>query len=163
MNTLFEIDHGYLVRLAAHWLRVEKNCHVVVTELRFSAACEIPDAIGFHYAGNSTLVECKSSRRDFQRDARKGCIHFRMGRMRYYLVPQGLVAPDEVPAPWGLLYATEGRVRLIKRAAPGWEHGETDDHRRASQRREIELLLAALRRPWHRGVFIRSVPEPPGQ
>ena len=99
MSTLFDIDHDYLVRLASRWLREEKNCHIVIAELRTSAAYEIPDAIGFHYAGHSTLVECKRSRSDFRRDARKGCVHFRMGRMRYHLVPEGMLAPDEVPEP----------------------------------------------------------------
>ena len=158
MSTLFEIDHDYLTKLAARWLEKEKNCYVVITELRFSLAYEIPDAIGFSVSGFSTLVECKRSRSDFRRDKKKGSVHLRMGRLKYYLVPRGMITPEEVPRPWGLLYAADGTVVEVKRPVVGHEAGQNDMQLASSQRRELELLIAALRRPLHPGVFVRKLP-----
>ncbi len=127
--------HQSLVATAAKWLG--KKCAVVVTDLVTSAG-ETPDAMGWS-SFQSILVECKASRSDFKADARK---HFRirdegMGNLRYYMTPEGLIQPAELPAGWGLLeVAPNGKVRVgqeaqIKPAMKDWE---------------VIVLLSALRR-----------------
>lgn len=61
-------DHTKLVEIAEKWLYA-KGCNFVIKELT-SRAQEVPDAIGF-VDGVSILVECKVSRSDFKRDAKK--------------------------------------------------------------------------------------------
>ena len=65
----------------------------------------------------SFIVECKTSRSDFKRDASKP---FRMnpedscGNWKYYLCPENLIRPDELPDKWGLIYVNEkGKCKLI--------------------------------------------------
>lgn len=98
------------------------GCQIAFTETRTSfLAGESPDAIGFrvserHYGGGATVVECKVSRSDFLADAKK--VHrtdgFGMGRFRYYLCPEGLIAQSELPSGWGLLHVgTKRRVDVI--------------------------------------------------
>lgn len=107
--------HAELVERAKRWLRGQRYS-VVVGEVS-SLAGEFPDAMGFAATLPSCLVECKVSRADFRADAKK---YFRrrpemgMGRLRYYLTPPGLVSPDEVPAPWGLLYAHPSKIVVAK-------------------------------------------------
>lgn len=78
---------------------------------------EQPDAIGWEYSGKSTLVECKTSRADFFRDAGKS---FRkhpdlgLGQHRYFLTPAGLVGFDDVPEGWGLLEVRGAGIRLVR-------------------------------------------------
>jgi hypothetical protein len=79
------------------------SCSIVLSEL-VTAAGDIPDAIGW-CMGVSYMIECKASRSDFFADAKKpqrlagtGC-----GEHRYFMVPKGLIAVDELPADWGLL------------------------------------------------------------
>jgi hypothetical protein len=102
---------------------------------------ELPDAIGWNARGFSTLVECKVSRSDFQRDTKKP---FRarpgmgMGYQRYYFTPVDLVTAEEVPDGWGLLYCKSHGVSVVKVAPPrldGWDRFE-----------ELKHLLAELRR-----------------
>jgi hypothetical protein len=95
--------HAELVRAAAAWLRGSRRCRVVATEFS-SMTSETPDAIGFG-TRDSVVVECKVSRADFFRNAQKG--HERsersVGDERWFLTPEGLVKPHEVPEGWGLL------------------------------------------------------------
>jgi hypothetical protein len=60
----------------------------------------------------SIVLEAKVSRADFLADAKKP--HRQpgkgLGRWRYYLCPEGLISPDELPLGWGLLYASERGV-----------------------------------------------------
>ncbi|GBQ90079.1 hypothetical protein GCM10007866_16160 [Gluconobacter albidus] len=70
---------------------------------------ESPDAIGYRVSdminGGSTIVECKVSRSDFLADRKKP--HRQtggMGKWRYFMCPEGLISPDELPDKWGLLH-----------------------------------------------------------
>ncbi|GAB6037177.1 hypothetical protein JCM15519_17360 [Fundidesulfovibrio butyratiphilus] len=107
--------HAELVERAKRWLRGQRYA-VVVGEVS-SLAGEFPDAMGFAATLPSCLVECKASRADFRADAKK---YFRrrpergMGRLRYYLTPPGLISPDEVSTPWGLLYAHPSKIVVAK-------------------------------------------------
>lgn len=128
--------HSDLVAIAAAWLL--KKYPVVITDM-VSGARETPDAIGIR-SYESTLVECKASRSDFQRDARKP--HRQdpdggMGNFRYYLTTVGMVKPAEVPEGWGLLEVNgRGKVRTLVQP----------ERRKSDHSQEQAILLSALRR-----------------
>lgn len=128
------MTHQDLCRLAVKWLKNKGKCHVAVSEI--STGVEIPDAIG--YTKNKlktsrslsmsdtmhicTMVEAKISRSDYLQDAKKP---YRVkpetgvGTLRYYICPQGLILPEEIPECWGLLWVNaRGHVRLKKEATP---------------------------------------------
>lgn len=125
MSTLFAPNHSELVQVASDWLKKSKYkngqcmggpCPIIVTELS-TMAWEQPDALGWH-SGRTILIEVKVSRSDFFADAKKP---FRMnpetglGQMRWYLCPEGLLTPEEMPPQWGLLWAQDdGKVRVKK-------------------------------------------------
>ena len=104
-----------------------------------SAASETPDCIGWN-SFRSILIECKTSRSDFQRDAKKSTrIHpdLGMGNERFYLTPAGLLKKEELPAGWGLLEVTpEGKVRMKQQA----------EWRKGAKEMEMTLLVSAIRR-----------------
>lgn len=131
------MTHSDLIAVAVRWLKAQG--HTVVISDMGSAAPETPDAIGWK-SGGSTLVECKASRADFFADSKK---HFRrmphsaMGRLRYYLCPPDLLAASEMPLNWGLLYARERGLSIIKTAPPCAD---------TSRAQEIDVLCSAVRR-----------------
>lgn len=136
------MTHQQLVRLAEQWLRQRYRCGIVLSE-QSCASGETPDVIGWKGSCRSVVVECKVSRADFFADQEKP---FRrqpeiaMGCERFYLVPQGLLEKQELPAGWGLLECKGREITMAVRS------------RRQSQRTEIgmkwemNLLLASLRR-----------------
>jgi hypothetical protein len=139
-DIFFRMTHAQLVTLAVRWLR-SYRCGVVLSE-QACASGEMPDAIGWKRACHSVLVECKISRADFLADRDKP---FRkkpqigVGCERYYLVPKGLVRPEELPEAWGLLSVHNRRVEIIKPSA-------RDLRTATGFRYEMNLLLASLRR-----------------
>ena len=117
--------HDDLAILAVKWLKLPRSrggpgCQVAFSEARNGVkAGEIPDAIGYRagvWDEGTTLVEVKVSRADFLADAKKP--HrldpaLGIGRYRYYLAPEGLIKPEELPERWGLIEATaKGRLRV---------------------------------------------------
>jgi len=122
-------QHQELVALASAWLRRPGSrgghgCQVAFTETRVGyLSGESPDAIGFRargFADGSVLVEVKTSRADFLADAKKPHRSDTpgMGRFRYYMCPEGLIRPDELPDRWGLLYVdSKSRVTPVQGAA----------------------------------------------
>lgn len=112
-------NHKDLCKLACVWLQRGKaqyshGCEFAVSEV--GNGHEIADAIGFkdipdHSLGyNSVLIEVKVSRSDFLADSKKKHRVYganSLGDLRYYMVPEGLIKPDEVPYGWGLLYVNE--------------------------------------------------------
>jgi hypothetical protein len=130
------MTHEDLRKRAIQWLTNTKRCGVVLSEM-VGGCSEIPDAIGWkgHF---SYLVECKASRSDFRANGDK--IHVRaqrgVGRLRYFLVPEGLVQPEEVDDGYGLLWCGPHSVRVKKEAAV----------RDACYDDEIGMLVSALRR-----------------
>lgn len=101
-------EHDRLTELAARWLK-RSGFGVVATELRCSGSREQPDAIGFRSSG-SAIIEVKVSRADFRADLAKPERHSGgLGLYRFYLCPEGMIEPEELPDRWGLLYAT-GRI-----------------------------------------------------
>lgn len=112
-----DLSHRDLVGRAIAWLRGTRGCLVAYAELSTVASC-VPDAIGWRTRG-SELVEVKVSRSDFRRDAMKPAHRAGLlpGNMRWYLTPAGMLRPEEIPEGWGLVEATEARIRIV-RAAP---------------------------------------------
>ena len=134
------MTHNKLVERAVAWLR-SYGCGVVLSE-QSCASGETPDAIGWKRGCHSVTVECKISRADFLADREKP---FRrkpekgMGCERFYLTPAGLLAPEDLPAGWGLL-ELRGRLVEMVSASSGKMRAA------AGFRREMNLLLASLRR-----------------
>lgn len=115
------MTHADLVLIAKRWLLQTKRCGFVLTEFHhLGVTAEIPDCVGFRigYGRNdSVLVECKATRGDFLADARKS---FRknpeegIGAYRFYLCPQGVIAPQDLPPGWGLvLVGNTARPRQV--------------------------------------------------
>lgn len=134
-----DFTHASLVQRAVKWLQGYHRCTIVYSEMATSAI-EIPDAIGWH-KGFSRLVECKVSRSDFNKEKRTklGAIHqdHGMGAQRWYLVPSGLLKPEEVPEWCGLAYAGKSRIQVVKPAP---------DRVAQDFRGEIQMLMSAVRR-----------------
>lgn len=109
------MTHDDLCRQAVRWLRSPQggHCSIVYSEI-VTASPETPDAIGWRW-GWCCVVEAKTSRADFRRDAQK--IHRQhpetgMGAFRWYMAPAGLLAPEEMPDKWGLIEVGADRRRL---------------------------------------------------
>ena len=108
------MKHADLCKLALVWLkrpysRGGHGCKVAIDECKTGWGGEIPDAIGYCYTGQpvrdgTVLVECKVSRADFLADMAKPHRHSGgVGNWRYYMAPEGVISPDELPAKWGLV------------------------------------------------------------
>jgi hypothetical protein len=133
-------SHANLVKVAARWLRGTQRCGVVTWE-HSGCSRETPDAIGWrHDALVSYLVECKTSRSDFLADADKFYRQYPdqgSGRYRYYLCPEDLLSPADMPDRWGLLWTNGWRVS-VKREAQQFEV--------YNRNHETAMLYHALRR-----------------
>ena len=123
--------HYKLCCEGAKWLRKQDyaSYKIVVVEL-ICIGAENPDIWGTN-GFNSALIEVKTSRADFLKDRKKFVRQaqgskYACGNMRYFLVPEGLVSPDEVPASWGLLEWKDNEISIIKQAQniPCENHGE---------------------------------------
>lgn len=129
--------HSDLVNRSREWLKKRQNCGVVMTEW---TGTESPDAIGFTRK-KSVLIECKTSKSDFNADQKKT---FRkqsgrgMGDDRYYMAPPGLLSPEEVPASWGLLECHKAKIVVKKKCT-------TFERKITGIKRERNLLVHALR------------------
>lgn len=161
--SLIPMNHADLCAIAVKWLQRANSaggpgCHVAVSECRSGWSGEIPDAIGFRAVGfedGSTVVECKTSRADFLADRKKA--HRAaggMGNWRYFLAPEGLISPNELPEGWGLLTVNgrghvkavaglatfyKGRYDVLREQTEVWRH-------EADRNREQFLLVKLLNR-----------------
>ena len=88
---------------------------IVAIELVTMAAenCDIWGYDGF----NTTVIEVKVSHPDFLRDrekpARKIDVEYQCGNLRWYLCPDGIIKPSELPEGWGLLYWDGKKINPI--------------------------------------------------
>jgi hypothetical protein len=115
-----------------------KKSSIVFSEF-MTYTSEIPDAIGWN-SHTSYLVECKVSRADFLRDKKKLTRKIEavaMGAHRFYLCPEGVIKPQDLPPRWGLLYAKGRRV---------WPMVEAQPFDNYSREHEIAFLVSMLRR-----------------
>lgn len=158
-----KFTHAELCELARKWLlrpnsKQGHGCHVALTECRSGETGEMPDAIGFRSVTADTetvLVEVKVSRADFLADAKKQhrADGEGMGLYRYFMCPEGLISPEEVPERWGLLWVNArgkiepklGPVALssnsgtFAKASEAWKHSR-------NTARETWLLVRVMAR-----------------
>lgn len=79
---------------------------IVAIELVTMAAenCDVWGYDGFH----TTVIEVKVSHSDFLHDKEKPArnidVEYQCGNFRWYLCPDGIIKPNELPEGWGLLY-----------------------------------------------------------
>jgi hypothetical protein len=112
--------HELQSKLAARWAK-KQGFPIVATNLGARGSREIVDLIAFR-SGCSLMIESKVSRADFKVDAKKperqaGGV----GTYRFYITPMGLIAPDELPKGWGLLYVDGKKViEVIKPVGNLW-------------------------------------------
>jgi hypothetical protein len=118
------MTHGDLVQLACRWLAKTRRCKAVFADVQTMKLNEFPDAIGFNFGyttsrSGSTVIEAKTSVADFKRDASKRWKHLGpgMGRWRFYLCPEYMLGPRDIPDDHGLIYALEsGKLRVVRDA-----------------------------------------------
>lgn len=121
------LTHAALCALAVKWLKRPHSaggpgCTIAVSEVKSGWTGEIPDAFGVRATGGrdgSVVVEVKVSRADFladkakpHRQAGKG-----VGNWRYFMCPEGVIKPEEVPEGWGLLWVN-GRQHVKAMLGP---------------------------------------------
>jgi hypothetical protein len=142
--------HKELCEIGARFLknRCQEKFPVVFVEIS-TASPETPDVIGFN-SMRSALIEVKTSRADFKRDAQK---FFRIhpeqgvGNFRYYLCPENLIAPEDVPPKWGLIWVnSRGQTKVVKEILKGNCGCMLDNWFEVNQRSERSILYSGLRR-----------------
>lgn len=143
-------SHIALCNIGAKWLKKScpQKCPVSLIEM-VSYCPEQPDVIGFN-GSYSVLLEAKTSRADFKKDAKK---HWRLhpetgvGDFRLFICPENLIQIEEVPEHWGLVWVdTKGKCTLIKDVFQrGGEWKFIHIHQK-NQRYERSLMYSALRR-----------------
>lgn len=158
-----EMTHKNLCDIAVRWLKKTNSnggpcCHIAVSEIAGGWSGEIPDAIGFRAAGyddGAIVVEVKVSRSDFLADRNKPHRNgetIGMGKWRFYLCPEGLIKPEEVPEKWGLVYVTKrGGTKCVKGFCSFTHWGERKDALASEafdsdRDREMFLLVKLLAR-----------------
>lgn len=113
-----ESTHAKLTAIAVKWLRRANSagghgCQLSFSECWAMSDGEKPDAIGWRnvgYQDGTVLVEVKASRADFLADSKKPHRQHPetgVGRWRYFMCPEGMISPDELPPHWGLLWVTK--------------------------------------------------------
>lgn len=151
------MTHDELVARAVKWLRGQVSskrpdgtrwykggCGVAVPELA-SYAVEQPDAIGWLNGGYSYLIECKTSLSDFYADRQKARHKNGTGGVGaecFYLCEPGIITPERLHEPWGLLYCHPKRITV--EVVP--TYNETRD-----MQAELTMMYSLLRRVEVRG------------
>lgn len=141
------MTHTDLVEAGYKWVLKRGGCGVAFKELNTMASNgEYPDVIGF-CSGNSTVIECKMTKKDFYADKRK---LFRqhpelgMGRRRYYLCPDNIIKTEDLPYGWGLIYVND-KQRILLIHQPKGIDGRPYEHA-VNALAEQQLMYSALRR-----------------
>ncbi|MFH2141389.1 MAG: hypothetical protein ABIJ97_03125 [Bacteroidota bacterium] len=107
--------HDRLIKMGIAWLDI--FCDLVIPEPYNNNVGEIPDIIGYKNGGRITyLIECKSSRTDFENEWKKGkrIEYGGMGNYRYYLIPEGMVESQEIDTAWGILEFDGALINVIR-------------------------------------------------
>ncbi|WP_052465123.1 hypothetical protein [Geoalkalibacter subterraneus] len=152
------MTHAELIQIAERWLLGSKGCSFAFTELKaITHSGEIPDAIGWK-SDYTILVECKATRADFLSDKNKKFRknpHLGMGTFRFYLCPQGVIEPQDLPEKWGLvIVGKKGKPRQV--VGPNgncWSRNSAFCHQQKNLRSETQMMASALRRLHLRGVL----------
>lgn len=81
---------------------------------------ENTDVWGLGNFNDSVIIEVKTSHSDFKADQKKWArsqqaemLKLQAGRFRWYLCPENIIKPEELPEKWGLLYWDGKRIRPI--------------------------------------------------
>ncbi|WP_114099663.1 adenylosuccinate synthase [Thalassospira profundimaris] len=157
-------EHDRLCEVARKWLlRAHSSrglgCNLALREISSIYGGESPDVLGYRASGpwsGTYLVEVKTSRPDFLADRKKG---FRadpsigVGDWRFYLCPEGLISPADLPEKWGLIWVnSRGHIKPqlclhIENSPHRKEHRAKVEAMRFAGNRDHELLLflSALR------------------
>lgn len=131
--------HYKLCLEAAMWLKRQRlsGYKFIAVELVCMAA-ENPDVWGTN-GYQSTMIEVKTSKSDFLKDKEKFSrthIEHAIGNYRYYLCPEGVIHPLEIPKSWGLLWWVDNTVKLVTAAS------KIDTHNTG----ELAILCSIMRR-----------------
>lgn len=105
---------------------------------------ENPDVLGWKSGGQSTLIECKTSRSDFLADQKKRprqSTRIGLGERRYYMAPRGVLNLSEIPQDWGLLEIYGGPKRVCIRVTRESEFHKLGVHQ---LRNELRMLVSEL-------------------
>lgn len=135
------MGHSELISACARWALAHRYSAVAIAECQVRCTKEVPDLLGFKANGQATLFEIKVSRSDFKADGSKPFRkkeHTGMGLYRYYVTPCGMVAPNEVPEGWGLLWIGEDGRCYLKASSKRFL--------KRNQSAESAVLVSALRR-----------------
>jgi len=133
--------HFALCKLTAE--KLGKMCDVTLYEYGSYASYEHPDVLCYH-GSLTNLYEIKMSRADFRADFKKPhrqsgptprFQYPHLGVYRYYVCPEGLIQPDELPTGWGLYWVNEKRF-IKKRTSATFKR---------CYRTELSLLTHAMR------------------
>lgn len=142
------LTHKEIVGAAAEYMH--RHANVVLPEF-FTHNAELPDILAFDMRF-STIIECKVTRTDFLKDAKKS---FRlnpnsgMGDWRYYCCPKDLIKPEEIPYGWGLLYVyPSGAIRKQREAIKLFKKDIDAEH---------HALFYYARRAYYAGVHQRVI------
>ena len=139
-GSIIELCHDDLLVPAVALLKRSGKmwkCGNVFTDLS-TAAGERPDAFGIG-SGKTSLVEVKVNRSDFHAGKKKFFRRYPesgMGNYRFYLCPEGMIGPNEIPEDWGLSYWDGRKAKVI--VAPKFQS--------SCQRKEIAFVNSVLRR-----------------
>ena len=152
-----EYSHQELVDRGRKWLKRKPSqqgpdCRIALSEIASGHSGEIPDCIGWRYSGDqfdgSHLLEIKVTRADFLADRHKphrDGTNAGIGMWRYYLCPEGLIDPQELPNKWGLIYA-KGKRQLKVICGPTYQTSYGDREQAYKKHRfDVE---------WQRELFI---------
>jgi hypothetical protein len=160
---MIDLSHAGLCALAAKWLKRSASqnghgCAVAVTEAPSGWNGEIPDAVGFRISGHqdgSVMVEVKVSRSDFLADKMKPHrATVGIGNWRYFMCPEGIIQPSDLPDGWGLLWVNpRGHIKPMAGAAAYFScgYGEMVEkvsvwRQESDTAREMWLLIKLLSR-----------------
>lgn len=142
--------HYNLCLEGARWLRSRKNSEAWAGRWKYvwvepGLYGENPDI--WAYNGDRTIcVEVKVSHTDFLSDQKKWWRRAensrKVGMYRYYLAPQGIIRPDELPEGWGLLEwdgtIVRGRYHIVRTVKCPKLHAPTEG--------DLHIIGSLLRR-----------------
>lgn len=104
---------------------------------------ENTDVWGLGAFGDSAVIEVKTSRSDFMADRKKWIRSdvastggYAAGRLRWFLCPEGVIQPEDLPEKWGLLYWDGKKIYPVV-APKAFENTGIGD---------MQILMSLLRR-----------------
>lgn len=117
----------------ARWLLLERHYDGVGKQVAVTRCNGIADVLGVKLpSGEVTLFEIKRSLQDFKRDDKvfNALTGYQVAAHKLYIAcEEGLIVPDQVPHPWGLLWVTTGFLfpgcQVVKKCKPV-KHTDTD-------------------------------------